>query len=54
VYYAATPPAPMSNIPIDQFATAVYPPGKLLNNILNYQKTYNTVMTPVTGYFTLA
>lgn len=28
IYYAATPPTPMSNMPIDQFA-AVYPPGKV-------------------------
>lgn len=28
VYYAATPPTPtINNIPIEQFATAVYPPG---------------------------
>lgn len=26
VYYAATPPTPMSNMQLDQFA-AVYPPG---------------------------
>jgi hypothetical protein len=36
VYYqpfgTATPPAPISNIPMDQFATAVYPPGG--NNII--------------------
>lgn len=31
VYYAATPPAPLNNIPLDQFA-AVYPPGKLMGN----------------------
>lgn len=29
VYYAATPPAPLNNIPIDQFA-AVYPPGRFM------------------------
>lgn len=28
VYYTTTPPAPISNMPIDQFAAAVYPPGK--------------------------
>lgn len=27
VYYTTTPPAPISNIPIDQFAAAVYPQG---------------------------
>ncbi|XP_022213908.1 protein boule isoform X3 [Drosophila obscura] len=26
VYYTTTPPAPISNIPMDQFAAAVYPP----------------------------
>uniref|UniRef100_A0A1A9VEA8 Uncharacterized protein n=1 Tax=Glossina austeni TaxID=7395 RepID=A0A1A9VEA8_GLOAU len=27
VYYTTTPPAPISNMPIDQFAAAVYPPA---------------------------
>lgn len=27
VYYTATPSTHMGNIPIDQFAAAVYPPG---------------------------
>lgn len=32
VYYAAAPQTPISNIPMDQFAAAVYPPGKFYYN----------------------
>lgn len=48
VYYAATPPTPMSNMPIDQFA-AVYPPGvpAIYPPSIPYQPFYQYYSVPM-------
>uniref|UniRef100_A0A6B2EIH4 Putative u1 small nuclear ribonucleoprotein rrm superfamily n=2 Tax=Phlebotominae TaxID=7198 RepID=A0A6B2EIH4_9DIPT len=48
IYYAATPPTPMSNMPIDQFA-AVYPPGvpTLYPPSMPYQPFYQYYSVPM-------
>ncbi|XP_037906930.1 protein boule isoform X2 [Hermetia illucens] len=48
VYYAATPPAPISNMPIDQFA-AVYPPGvpTIYPPSMPYQPFYQYYSVPM-------
>ncbi|XP_032599256.1 protein boule isoform X3 [Drosophila grimshawi] len=52
VYYTTTPPAPMSNIPMDQFATAVYPPAAGVPAIyppsaMQYQPFYQYYSVPM-------
>lgn len=53
VYYAATPPAPINNIPLDQFA-AVYPPGTLDSGSSTLSKrplwTWWVIVSQYNGY----
>ncbi|XP_039489166.1 protein boule isoform X5 [Drosophila teissieri] len=52
VYYTTTPPAPISNIPMDQFAAAVYPPAAGVPAIyppsaMQYQPFYQYYSVPM-------
>lgn len=54
VYYTTTPPAPMSNMPIDQFAAAVYPPAAAAAGVptlyppsMQYQPFYQYYSVPM-------
>lgn len=49
VYYAASPQTPISNIPIDQFAAAVYPPGvpTIYPPSMQYQPFYQYYSVPM-------
>ncbi|XP_055914431.1 protein boule isoform X2 [Eupeodes corollae] len=50
VYYTTTPPAPISNMPIDQFAAAVYPPAgvpTLYPPSMQYQPFYQYYSVPM-------
>ncbi|XP_065360219.1 protein boule isoform X2 [Calliphora vicina] len=54
VYYTTTPPAPISNMPIDQFAAAVYPPAAAAAGVptiyppsMQYQPFYQYYSVPM-------
>ncbi|CAD7004427.1 unnamed protein product [Ceratitis capitata] len=51
VYYTTTPPAPISNMPIDQFAATVYPPAAGVPTIyppsMQYQPFYQYYSVPM-------
>ncbi|XP_033149673.1 protein boule isoform X3 [Drosophila busckii] len=52
VYYTTTPPAPISNIPMDQFTAAVYPPAAGVPAIyppsaMQYQPFYQYYSVPM-------
>ncbi|XP_030380097.1 protein boule isoform X2 [Scaptodrosophila lebanonensis] len=59
VYYTTTPPAPISNIPMDQFAAAVYPPAAGVPAIyppsaMQYQPFYQYYSVPMQSPFAIS
>lgn len=51
VYYTTTPPAPISNMPIDQFAAAVYPPGKDYHLLSRLSTSYSSTNSLAFDFF---